>query len=118
MVASGQPLVVPDARADERLRTNPALTDLGVIAYAGMPLTDADGLVGGSLWAPDHEARAWEPGALSDLEDPAAACSAELRLRVLSAKSRSAQQVLETARAAAEHARGDAQRLEQQAQDG
>ncbi|WP_308444764.1 GAF domain-containing protein [Streptomyces nojiriensis] len=53
-MASGQPLVVPDARADERLRTHPAVTDLGVIAYAGMPLTDTDGLVVGSLCAIDH----------------------------------------------------------------
>ncbi|MGW6949771.1 GAF domain-containing SpoIIE family protein phosphatase [Streptomyces xanthophaeus] len=118
VVASGQPLVVPDARADERLGAHPAITDLGVIAYAGMPLTDTDGLVLGSLCAIDHQPRAWEPGELSDLEDLAAACSAELRLRVLSAKSWSAQQVLETARAAAEHARSDAQRLEQQAQAG
>lgn len=118
VVACGQPLVVPDARADDRLRTHPAVTDLGVIAYAGMPLTDAEGLVVGSLCAIGHEPRAWEPSELSDLEDLAAACSAELRLRVLSAKSRSAQQVLETARAAAEQARSDAQRLERQAQAG
>ncbi len=118
VVASGQPLVVPDARADERLRTNPAVTDLGVVAYAGIPLRDTDGLVLGSLCAIDHQPRSWQQGELSDLDDLAAACSAELCLRILSAKSRSAQQVLETARAAAEHARRDAQRLEQEAQAG
>ncbi|WP_405812947.1 MULTISPECIES: SpoIIE family protein phosphatase [unclassified Streptomyces] len=118
VMASGQPLVVPDARADDRLSSHPAVTDLGIIAYAGLPLTDADGLVLGSLCAIDHQPRTWEPGELSDLEDLAAACSAELRLRILSSQSRSAQQVLETARAAAEQARSDAQRLEQQAQAG
>ncbi|MFF4425557.1 SpoIIE family protein phosphatase [Streptomyces sp. NPDC001549] len=118
VVASGQPLVVPDARADDRLRTNPAIADLGLIAYAGMPLTDADGLVLGSLCAIDHEPRIWSEGELCDLEDLAAACSAELCLRILSAQSRSAQEVLETARAAAERARNDAQRLEQEAQAG
>ncbi|MFE2553696.1 GAF domain-containing SpoIIE family protein phosphatase [Streptomyces sp. NPDC059355] len=118
VIASGQPLVVPDARADQRLSTHPAVTDLGITAYAGMPLTDADGLVLGSLCAIDHQPRTWGPGELSDLEDLAAACSAELRLRILSAQNRSAQQVLETARAAAEEARSDAQRLEQQAQAG
>ncbi|WP_404953535.1 SpoIIE family protein phosphatase [Streptomyces sp. 147326] len=118
VVASGQPLVVPDARADERLGTHPAVADLGVVAYAGMPLTDADGLVLGSLCAIDHQPRTWGDGELADLEDLAAACSAELRLRILSAQGRSAQQVLETARAAAEHARSDAQRLEREAQAG
>ncbi|MCX4807664.1 SpoIIE family protein phosphatase [Streptomyces sp. NBC_01214] len=118
VVASGQPLVVPDARADDRLRSSPAIGDLGLIAYAGMPLTDADGLVLGSLCAIDHEPRTWGDGELADLEDLAAACSAELCLRILSAQSRSAQKVLETARAAAERARSDAERLEQEAQSG
>ncbi len=118
VVACGQPLVVADARADDRLRTNPAIGDLGVVAYAGMPLTDADGVVLGSLCAIDHEPRTWGDGELTDLKDLAAACSAELRLRILSAQSRSAQRVLETARAAAERARSDAERLEQEAQTG
>ncbi|WP_329107103.1 SpoIIE family protein phosphatase [Streptomyces sp. NBC_01439] len=118
VVASGQPLVVPDARADDRLRTNPAIEDLAIVAYAGVPLTDGDGLVLGSLCAIDHEPRTWHEGELCDLEDLAAACSAELCLRILSAQSRSAQDVLETARAAADRARNDAQRLEQEAQAG
>ncbi len=117
-VASGQPLVVPDARADDRLRGHPAITDLGLVAYVGMPLTDADGLVLGSLCGIDHEPRTWGDGELTDLKDLAAACSAELCLRILSAQSRSAQKVLETARASAERARSDAQRLEQEAQAG
>ncbi|MGZ9935231.1 SpoIIE family protein phosphatase [Streptomyces sp. NC-S4] len=115
---SGQPLAVPDVRADDRLRCDPVLAGLGVVAYVHMPLTDADGLVLGSLCAVDHTPRAWGDDELSDLESLAAACSAELRLRILSAQSRSAQKVLETARAAAERARSDAQRLEQEAQVG
>ncbi|MFD3471434.1 SpoIIE family protein phosphatase [Streptomyces sp. NPDC058682] len=118
VVASGQPLVVPDARADDRFRTHPAVTALGPVAYAGMPVTDTDGIVLGSLCAIDHEPRTWGDDELSDLENLAAACSAELRLRILSAQSRSAQKVLETARAAAERARSDAQRMEQVAQAG
>ncbi|MFI5670880.1 SpoIIE family protein phosphatase [Streptomyces sp. NPDC051704] len=118
VVASGRPLVVPDTGADERFAIHPAVTDLGVVAYAGMPLTDAAGVVLGSLCAIDRQRRAWGAGELADLEDLAAACSAELCLRMLSAQSRSAQQVLETARAAAEHARSDAQRLEKEAQAG
>lgn len=118
VVTTGQPLVVPDARADNRLRSDPAIADLGLVACAGMPLTDADGLVLGSLCAIDHAPRTWSDGELADLRDLAAACSVELRLRILSARHRSAQQVVETARAAAERARSDAERLEHEAQAG
>lgn len=97
VVASVQPLIVPDVRVDERLRASPAIADLGVIAYAGMPLTDNDGLVLGSLCDVDHEPRAWGDEELANLEDQAAACSAELRLRVLPAQQRSAQKVFDGA---------------------
>src|SRR5262245_20878149 len=38
VVASGAPLVVSDARESALLRDNPAISELGVIAYAGVPL--------------------------------------------------------------------------------
>lgn len=65
-----------------------------------------------------YRPRTWADGERADLEDLAAACSAELRLRILSAQRRSAQKVLETARAAAEQARSDAEHLEHEAQAG
>ncbi|MGC5021143.1 PP2C family protein-serine/threonine phosphatase [Micromonospora sp. DT47] len=52
------------------------------MAYAGMPLTDLDGRVLGSLCAIDSKPRAWTPGQLRTLSDLAAACSSELRLRI------------------------------------
>ncbi|MFB8407032.1 hypothetical protein [Streptomyces sp. NPDC055912] len=83
-----------------------------------MPLTDGDGLLLGALCAIGHAPRSWDPAELADLEDLAAACSAELRQRILSAQLRSAQKVLETARAAAERARGEAESLRREAQTG
>ncbi|WP_328971767.1 SpoIIE family protein phosphatase [Streptomyces sp. NBC_00239] len=118
VVPSGEPLIVSDVRADDRLRISPAIADLGVVAYAGVPLTDVDGVVLGSLCAIDHEPRTWDGDELTDLEDLAAACSAELCLRILSVQRRSAQKVLETARSAAERARSEAVRLEREAQTG
>ncbi|MFD9244861.1 SpoIIE family protein phosphatase [Streptomyces sp. NPDC059556] len=118
VVATQRPLIVSDARADERLRTSPAVRELGVVSYGGMPLTDGDGLLLGALCAIGHEPRSWDPAELADLEDLAAACSAELRQRILSAQLRSAQKVLETARAAAERARGEAESLRREAQTG
>ncbi|MDY7089547.1 MAG: SpoIIE family protein phosphatase [Actinomycetota bacterium] len=82
VVISGRPLVVTDARSDPRVAGNAAITDLGVVGYAGMPLTDADGLVLGSLCAIDTEPRRWATGELELLADLAAACSDSLRLRI------------------------------------
>ena len=97
VVDRGRRLVVPDARLDPQLQDNPAIAELGVVAYAGMPLTDADGLVLGSLCAIDHRSREWTPDELTTLGDLAAACSSELRLRI-------SQHLTEEARADAETA--------------
>ncbi|MCM0676276.1 SpoIIE family protein phosphatase [Micromonospora phytophila] len=76
------PMVLPDARLYPRVRDNLAVPDLGVVAYAGMPLTDLDGRVLGSLCAIDNKPRAWTAEQLRTLADLAAACSSELRLRI------------------------------------
>jgi GAF domain-containing protein len=76
------PMVLPDARLYPRVRRNLAIEDLGVIAYAGIPLTDLDGRVLGSLCAIDSKPRAWTAEQLRTLADLAAACSSELRLRI------------------------------------
>lgn len=83
VVLSGRPLVVDDARADAFLRDNLAIADLGVIAYAGMPLTDSEGNVLGSLCAIDTSPRRWTEAELENLADLAAACASELRLRIV-----------------------------------
>ncbi|MFR9800944.1 GAF domain-containing SpoIIE family protein phosphatase [Pseudonocardia sp. RS010] len=82
VVATGNPLVVVDARVDPRVRDNLAVPDLGVAAYAGMPLTDAEGRVLGSLCAIDVEPREWTEDELARLRRIARACSAELQLRL------------------------------------
>ncbi|MBE7189498.1 GAF domain-containing SpoIIE family protein phosphatase [Jatrophihabitans endophyticus] len=92
VVRSGEPLVVSDARADPRLADNLAIPDLGVVAYAGIPLTDLDGTVVGSLCAIDTEPRAWAPSEISLLTDLAALCNAELRLRTAAETARASQQ--------------------------
>lgn len=84
VVADGEPLILNDTRSHPRTCTSLAIPDLQVIAYAGMPLTDADGHVLGSLCAIDHRPREWTADELHDLEDLTAACSMELRLRIAS----------------------------------
>ncbi|SCG69238.1 SpoIIE family protein phosphatase [Micromonospora coxensis] len=76
------PMVLPDARLYPRVRQNLAIAELGVVAYAGIPLTDLDGRVLGSLCAIDSKPRTWTATQLRTLTDLAAACSSELRLRI------------------------------------
>jgi serine phosphatase RsbU (regulator of sigma subunit) len=90
VVTSGKELVVTDAPSDPALCGNLAIPDLGVVAYAGMPITDVDGLVLGSLCAIDTEPRVWTGAELDLLRDLAEACSAELRLRIGTAAAHAA----------------------------
>lgn len=82
VVLTGSPLVIGDARDHPLVRDNLAVRDLGVVAYAGMPLTDAAGHVLGSLCAIDVTPRRWRPTELDALADLAAGCATELRLRL------------------------------------
>ncbi|MFG1655562.1 SpoIIE family protein phosphatase [Micromonospora chersina] len=91
------PMVLPDARLYPRVRRNLAIEDLGVVAYAGMPLTDLDGRVLGSLCAIDSKPRAWTAEQLRTLADLAAACSSELRLRIAVAGAEQARRRAEEA---------------------
>jgi serine phosphatase RsbU (regulator of sigma subunit) len=116
VVATGHPLVLADARSDDRTCTSLAIGDLGVVAYAGMPLTDSDGHVLGSLCAIDTELRKWSARELADLADLAAACSTELRLRIATDVARQAQHQAEAAQNAAEHSNAEARTYAGQAQ--
>jgi len=81
VVATGEPLVVEDARDIDFLRSNLAIRDLGVIAYAGVPLRLSTGEVIGSFCAIENAPRAWTPAELESLKTLAAAAMAELDLR-------------------------------------
>ncbi|WP_137295698.1 sensor histidine kinase [Nocardioides dongxiaopingii] len=83
VVAEEKPLIIEDAREEPRLAENLAIPVLGVIAYAGWPITNSLGQVVGSLCAIDGEPRAWTVVDLENLSDLAAACSAEIAQREL-----------------------------------
>src|SRR3712207_81845 len=93
VVASSEPLVVEDARVHPLVRHNLAVPDLDVVAYAGMPLVDADGRVIGSLCAIDSRPRQWTGADLAVLTDLAGACSSELQLRIMTARAAQAADV-------------------------
>ena len=83
VVRDREPLVVDDAREHIRLRHNPAVDEMGVVAYAGHPVTDASGEVIGALAAIDTEPRRWSRDELGVLADLALACSGEIANREL-----------------------------------
>lgn len=69
VVHDRRPLVIQDARHDARLRDNPAIDALGVVAYAGFPVSAADGTIVGSLCAIDEEPREWSEQELDRLRE-------------------------------------------------
>jgi len=79
-VASREPLLVDDAREHPVLRDNLAIRDMGVIAYAGVPLIDADGFALGTLCVIDSRPRHWTTHQLQLLRDLAASVVTEISL--------------------------------------
>ena len=78
----GPALVVEDARAEESLRASPAVAEMGVVAYVGVPLLDPDGRALGTLCVADTAPRRWTEAELADLHDLAAIATAELHRRL------------------------------------
>lgn len=82
-VASRRPIVISDAREHPLVAENLAIRDLGVIAYAGIPLILDDGHAIGALCAIDFRPRDWTKTELAVLQDLAAAVKDLLDLRAM-----------------------------------
>jgi two-component system sensor kinase FixL len=78
VVETGLPLVVADAREDPCLRDNPAIEELGVVAYLAMPLSLPDKCVVGALCVIDRMPRQWAEEDQHALADLAGAVMTEL----------------------------------------
>lgn len=81
VIASQEALVVSDARSDPRTRGNPAIDDMGVVAWAGHPVIDAEGQVLGSFCVVDTVPRQWTDAQLESLRVLALAANDRLLLR-------------------------------------
>ena len=79
-VASREPLLVSDAREHPVLRDNLAIRDMGVVAYAGIPLIDDAGHALGTLCVIDGQPRHWTSHEVQLLGDIAASVVTELSL--------------------------------------
>jgi signal transduction histidine kinase len=80
-VASGEPFIVEDARTNAIVRENLAVSELGVMAYLGVPLFDETGCAFGALCAADMRPRRWDRTDLEILKNIAAQAMKELSLR-------------------------------------
>jgi GAF domain-containing protein len=79
-VASREPLIVTDARRHPVLHDNLAIRDLGVVAYAGIPLMDGEGNALGTLCVIDSQPRHWTSRQIALLDDIAASVVTEITL--------------------------------------
>jgi hypothetical protein len=81
VVALGEPLVIADARTHPLVCANPAVTQFGVVAYAGIPLATTEGHILGAFCAMGRQPRGWTPNELEILGDLAAAVMTEIERR-------------------------------------
>lgn len=82
VVESPQPLMIEDIRTHAAFGDRPALSDLGLRSYAGVPLTTREGMTLGTFCALDHAPRVWTADQMEVLQDLAAAAVSELELRI------------------------------------
>ncbi len=87
VVDSKAPLIISNALEDPRVSSNPAVYELGVAAYAGLPLTTADGQTLGSFCAIDSEPREWTEEEIGILRDLAASTVTEIELRTATGRA-------------------------------
>jgi signal transduction histidine kinase len=93
-VASGEPLLVADARVDPRFCDNPGVRELGVVGYAGVPLLTSAGQAIGAFCVFDDRPRTWTVEDRYTLQDLAAAAMTEIELRATVATARASEAAL------------------------
>jgi signal transduction histidine kinase len=81
VVETGDPLIISDAREHPVTKDHPALREMNVIAYAGIPLF-LDGQPLGSFCVVDEKPRQWTERDVAVLKDLASSAMSEIALRV------------------------------------
>lgn len=82
VVTGDEPLIIENSANEPLVRENGATTELGVVAYAGIPLRTSAGETLGALCAIDAKPVRWTLGQIEILEDLTAAAMSEIELRV------------------------------------
>jgi PAS domain S-box-containing protein len=94
VVERGAPVVIDDTRADPATAGLGAVTELGMAAYAGVPLATRSGHILGSFCVASAAPRAWSAEEVETLRDLAAAVMTEIELRAELADRRHAEAAL------------------------
>jgi GAF domain-containing protein len=81
VVGTAKPFIVEDARTNPLVQANPAVHDLGIIAYAGIPLTTSEGHTLGSFCVIDRKPRFWSPDEIEVLQELAGCVMHEIESR-------------------------------------
>jgi PAS domain S-box-containing protein len=100
VVARNAPFSVENADTHEVVAANPAMRELGIAAYLGVPVRNHDGHVLGALCAVDVIPHTWTPEAVAVLEDFAALVEGEIDLRAEVLRRREAEEMLHLAASA------------------
>jgi GAF domain-containing protein len=83
VVGTGKPLVIEDARFNPLVKLNPGIEELGIVAYAGIPLTTSSGETLGSFCVIDSKPRSWTFEDVEALQEIAACVMSEVEGRNL-----------------------------------
>ena len=78
---TGEMLAVTDSRTDDRVKDNPIIVEMNVIAYLGAPIMGPSGEALGSLCAVDRVPRDWSENQKRAMNDLAACVSDHIALR-------------------------------------
>lgn len=82
-VASGKPFLVSDARSNPLFKDSPLVFQMSVVAYAGIPLTTAEGFTLGTFCVVDSKPREWTEEEIDILQSLAASVMTEVAARRL-----------------------------------
>jgi signal transduction histidine kinase len=81
VTSSGNTFLVEDARSHPLVKDNLAVSEFGLVAYAGVPLCDAGGYTLGALCAIDTQPRSWSAEEIELLRALASQVMTEMQLR-------------------------------------
>ena len=81
VVASGEALIVEDAREHDGLKDNLAVSEFGIVGYLGSPLTTTTGVELGSFCVLDVKPRQWNERDLDIIRELALSVMTEIELR-------------------------------------
>jgi signal transduction histidine kinase/ActR/RegA family two-component response regulator len=93
---AGIPLIIEDARIHPIVKDNPAIRDLGVIAYLGIPLVTDDNYILGSFCVIDSKVRHWTKDEIKIIRNLAFTVMTEIQLRTEIAARRKAEDERDT----------------------